>query len=165
MTVDGKHTETVKKATSTTITEGPYSLSVLANTASYFVKGAVDVSYMNKLDVGVVGPVAETFMDTQSTTVKNAVSIDSTAADVTIHGATQIKLFSGKSSITLFSSGDIEISGENVNIAGKVTTKIGTGKQSFSSDTSAASVSGSNVSVGGGDTGKVDVQAGMIKLN
>jgi type VI secretion system secreted protein VgrG len=122
MTVDGTHTETVKKATSTTITEGPFSFSVLANTASYFVKGAVDVSYLDKLDVGVKGPVAETFMDSQATTVKNAISIDSTAADVTVHGATQIKLFSGKSSITLFSSGDIEISGENINIAGKVST-------------------------------------------
>ena len=98
-------------------------------------------------------------------TVKNAISIDSTAADVTIHGATQIKLFSGKSSITLFSSGDIEISGENINIAGKVTSKMGTGSQTFSSDTSAAAVSGSNVSVGGDGTGKVEVKGGVIKLN
>jgi type VI secretion system secreted protein VgrG len=161
----GTHTESIKGDTGITIVSGKYSHTVAANTASHFVKGAVDTTYMDKFDFGVVGPVAETFMDTQSTTVKNAISIDSTAADVTIHGATQIKLFSGKSSITLFSSGDIEIAGENINIAGKVTTKIGTGNQTFSSDTSAAAVSGSNVSVGGDGTGKVEVKGGVIKLN
>jgi type VI secretion system secreted protein VgrG len=161
----GTHTESIKGDTGITIVSGKYSHTVAANTASHFVKGAVDTTYMDKFDFGVQGPVAETFMDTQATTVKNAISIDSTAADVTIHGATQIKLFSGKSSITLFSSGNIEIAGENINIAGKVTTKIGTGSQTFSSDTSAAAVSGSNVSVGGDGTGKVDVKGGVIKLN
>src|SRR5262249_4606432 len=115
----GTHTESVKGDTSITVVSGKYSHTVAANTASHFVKGAVDTTYMDKFDFGVQGPVAETFMDTQTTTVKNAISIDSTAADITIHAATQIKLYSGGSSILLKSDGTIEISGDNINIAGK----------------------------------------------
>jgi type VI secretion system secreted protein VgrG len=163
--VDGTHTETIKKDTKITITEGPLSFSVLANTASYYVKGAVDVTYMDKFDHGVVGPVAETFNDTQTTTVKNNITIQSTAADIEIHAATQIKLFSGSSSILLKSDGTIEISGENITISGKATTKIGTGNQNLNTSTSTTSICGAEISSGTDSTGKHSIVGAVVKIN
>jgi type VI secretion system secreted protein VgrG len=48
ITVDGKHTETIKKATKITITEGPYSHDVAAGTAKYHVKGDLTEAYDGK---------------------------------------------------------------------------------------------------------------------
>jgi type VI secretion system secreted protein VgrG len=165
ITVDGTHTETIKKATTIKITEGPFSFSVVANTASYFVKGAVDISYTDKLDVGVVGPVSETFTDTQTTTVKNAIMVKSTAAGIEINGSTEIKLISGLSSITLKSDGTIDISGENITISGKATAKIGTGNQNLNTSTSVTSICGAEISSGTDSTGKHSIVGAVVKIN
>jgi len=110
-TVNNKFTETIKSDASITITEGKYSHDVKANTANYHVKGAL----------------TENYDTTQDTTVKNNITITSTAGSIYLKAATKITLEVGASKITMDAAGKIAIEGINVvtNGTAMVTTKGG----------------------------------------
>jgi type VI secretion system secreted protein VgrG len=120
-TVNNKFTETIKSDATIKITEGKYSHDVVANTADYHVQGALN----------------EKYDATQTTTVKDAITIVSTGGPIAIssdsqhvhvNAATNIQLHVGASMIWMDSGGNIEISGVNVAIKGSanVTIKGGT---------------------------------------
>lgn len=115
--VDGTHTETIKGDTTITVTQGKLVHDVAAGTADYHVQGAV----------------TEKFDATQSTTVKNAITIVSTAGPIAvssdaqhvyINAATSIQLHVGASMIWMDSGGQINIQGVNVAINGSAAVTI-----------------------------------------
>jgi type VI secretion system secreted protein VgrG len=119
-TVNNDFTETIKKNATISITEGNLSHDVVAGTATYHVKGAVD----------------EKYDATQKTTVQNALDIKSTAGPISmkadaqhieLKAATYIQLECGASKIKLDVAGNISVEGVNVTIKGaaSVTTKGG----------------------------------------
>ena len=120
-TVNNDFTETIKKNAAITITEGTYSHDVMAGTAKYHVQGALD----------------EKYDATQSTTIKDDLTIKATAGAIRISSnsqcielkaATYIQLECGSSKIKLASGGNISVDGVVIGITGKanVTTKGGT---------------------------------------
>jgi type VI secretion system secreted protein VgrG len=84
----GKSTKTIFGDTATTITKGDHSLTVAAGKSDTFVKG----------------PVTETYDDTQTTTVTNAIDISSTASHIHLTSPTEIRLTVGDSTITVLPS-------------------------------------------------------------
>lgn len=119
-TVNNKFTETIKSDAKISITEGTYSHDVVAGTAKYHVQGALD----------------EKYDATQSTTVKDDLTIKATAGAIRISSnsqcielkaATYIQLECGASKIKLDSGGNISVDGIVVAINGKasVTTNGG----------------------------------------
>jgi type VI secretion system secreted protein VgrG len=163
ITVDGKHTETIKKDTTIHITEGNLSHDVVAGTAKYHVKGAVEETYEATQKTTVTAAVEETYNDTQATTVKNKIVVKSTAADIELNGATQIALVSGASSIVLHSDGTIKISGTEITISGTAKTQIGVGNQTVTSDTAQVAVSGA--AIASSATGKHEITGAVVKIN
>jgi type VI secretion system secreted protein VgrG len=120
-TVNNDFTETIKKNATISITEGKLSHDVVAGTAKYHVQGAL----------------TEIYDATQDTTVKNALTIKSTAGAITIsadsqhiyvHAATSIQLHVGASKLWMASDGNISLEGVNITVNGStnVTTKGGT---------------------------------------
>jgi type VI secretion system secreted protein VgrG len=119
ITVDGTYTETIKKDTKIEITEGKLEHKVLAKTADYHVEGAVK----------------ETYNATQDTTVRNNITITSTAGgvklqapgdekavpagEIVILAGEKITLVTGASSLTMEKTGKITIAGVNVVVTGK----------------------------------------------
>jgi type VI secretion system secreted protein VgrG len=101
-TVDGTSTETVKKDTSITITEGNYSHTVTTGTAT----------------IGVKGKVTETFQDVQETRVTKSITIVSGTSNILIEASTDITLHVGASKLAMYSDGRIELSGKAVAIKG-----------------------------------------------
>ena len=163
--VDGTHTEAIKNATQITITDGPFSHNVAANTATYHVKGAVSETFEDTHTIHVVGAVSENFDATQATTVKQKITIYSTGADIEIHAMERIKLFSGASSILLKNDGTIQITGNDVTISGTNTAQIGTGNQNLSTSKSLTSISGAEISSGTDSTGKHSIVGAVVKIN
>ena len=106
--VDGTHTETIKKDTSITVSEGNFQHDVQKGTSFTHVKGAV----------------TEHFDDSQETIVKNGIHIASTAAHLYIQTATSIQLHVGDSTIWMDSGGQIAIRGNNIVIDGKESVSI-----------------------------------------
>ncbi|MDQ2779499.1 MAG: type VI secretion system tip protein VgrG [Pseudomonadota bacterium] len=120
-TVNHSFTETIKSDTRITVSEGTYNHDVAANTATYHVQGAL----------------TETYDATQSTTVKDkltitstagAIAVTSSAQHVDVTAATTIQIQVGASMIKMGADGTIEISGVNIAIHGSanVTVKGGT---------------------------------------
>ena len=116
-TVNNKFTETIKSDAAISITEGKYSHDVVASTAAYHVQGAL----------------TEKYDATQDTTVKNNITITSTAGAIAISSSSQhvyinastiIQLEVGASKIKMDSAGKIEISGVNVAISGTESVSI-----------------------------------------
>ncbi|MBX6315305.1 MAG: hypothetical protein IRY99_20695, partial [Isosphaeraceae bacterium] len=163
ISVDGTHSETIKKATTITITEGPYSFTVRANTATFTVKGDVTEIFQAKQTTHVTGAVSETYDATQTTTVKNKISISSTDSEIEINGKTQIKLISGSSSLTLKSDGTIELSGKNITISGTDTAAMGVGNQSVTCDKQQVATSGAAISSSA--VGKHEISGAVVKIN
>lgn len=106
--VDGTHTETIKKDTRITVSEGNYVHQVSTGTASITVKGKV----------------TETFQDAQDTTVTNGITITSGTAFVHINAATDIILQVGASKLALYKDGRIELQGKAVAITGSDAVNI-----------------------------------------
>jgi type VI secretion system secreted protein VgrG len=102
ITVDGTHTETIKKDTKITITEGSFSHDVAANKATYHVQAALE----------------ENYDATQTTNVGKEIKITSKGSSVHITAATEIKLEVGASKLLMKSDGSIQISGKNIAITG-----------------------------------------------
>ncbi|MGO9600240.1 MAG: type VI secretion system Vgr family protein, partial [Isosphaeraceae bacterium] len=154
-TVQGKHTETITKDTTITIVQGPYSHDVADNTATYHVSGDLTENYDSnqKTTVG----------DTQSTTVKNKITIGSTDADIEINGKTQIKLISGGSSIVLKADGTIQISGKEITVSGTAKVQSGVGNQCVTCDPAQVAVSGA--AIASSATGKHEITGAVVKIN
>ena len=102
ITVDGTHTETIKKDTTIKITEGKLAQDVVAGTATYHVKGAV----------------TETFEDTLTTTVTKDVVITSSTTKIHVTAATEIQLQVGASTLLMKADGSIKFTGTVVGIEG-----------------------------------------------
>ncbi|MCC7335897.1 MAG: type VI secretion system tip protein VgrG [Pirellulaceae bacterium] len=102
ITVNGTHTETIKKLTKITISEGAYEHKVAANTAKYHVEGAL----------------TETYNATQVTTVKNNITIETTAGETLIKAANKITLLTGASKLEMLADGSITLEGVNVIVKG-----------------------------------------------
>jgi len=147
ITIDGTHTETIKKDTTIKITEGKLVHEVATGTADYKVKGAL----------------TEYCDTTQTTTVKNKIMIQSVAADIELNGATQIKLISGLSSIVMDSSGKIQISGTEITISGSAKVQTGVGNQTVTSDPAQVAISGA--AIASSATGKHEITGAVVKIN
>ncbi|QYU66207.1 type VI secretion system tip protein VgrG [Leptolyngbya sp. 15MV] len=106
--VDGTHTETIKKDTTITITEGNVVYKVDTGTSATTVKGKV----------------TETYQDSQDTTVTNGIKITSTSAFIHVKASTEIVLEVGASKIALYSDGRIEVKGKSIAINGSDAVNI-----------------------------------------
>ncbi|HWQ33705.1 MAG TPA: type VI secretion system tip protein TssI/VgrG [Blastocatellia bacterium] len=146
ITVDGTHTETIKKATSITITEGTYSHNVAANTATYHVKGALTENYDN----------------TQKTTVLQDLTIDC-KTKILITATNEIKLHTGASMIVMKSDGTIQIHGVKIEIIGTQEVKSGVGAQTVTLDRQKVTTSGTAISTTA--VGTHELSGALIKLN
>jgi type VI secretion system secreted protein VgrG len=161
-TVNNTFTETIKNDTKITITAGPYSHDVAANTATYHVKGAL----------------AETYDDTQTTTVNKKIAITSATNEIVINGATQITLVTGSSQLVMKADGTISLTGKKITIigndevgvssaktsvAGSSEAKFGTGNQSVTTDPAKVAVSGA--SINSSATGVHEITGAVVKIN
>ena len=154
-TVNNKFTETIKSDATIKITEGKYSHDVVANTADYHVQGALN----------------EKYDATQTTTVKDNITIITTAGAVVISSdsqhvyitaATSIQLQTGASSLWMASDGNIALKGVTVAIEGSsnVTIKGGTVHSEAASE---HQTKGAIVLSDGSATNTV--KGGMVMLN
>jgi type VI secretion system secreted protein VgrG len=147
ITVDGMHTEQIKKDTSITIIEGNLSQTVSAGTGTFKVKGAV----------------SETFDDTQTTTVTKEIVIKSGTAHVHIAGETEVKLSSGAAFILIKKTGEIQIHGDKVEMIGKTESKIGVDTQSVTCTKQKVETSGAGITTSA--VGVHEICGTLIKLN
>ena len=81
----GKSTTTIFGDTTTTITKGDHSFTVAAGKSDTFVKGAV----------------TQTYDDTLTTTVTNAIAVSSTSSHIHLTSPTEIRLAVGDSTVTI----------------------------------------------------------------
>jgi type VI secretion system secreted protein VgrG len=162
ITIDGTHTETIKKDTTIKITEGKLVHEVTSKTADYSVKGAV----------------TEKFDATQETTVKNNITIKSAEGEILIEAAKSITLHTGDSKITMAQNGDITLEGVNIKSIGKTlvhcsaptveaagtqTASMGVGRQSMTCDTAKVLVSGAGITATA--VGVHEISGAMVKIN
>lgn len=162
ITVDGKHTETIKKDTTIKITEGDLNHDVVAGTATYHVAKAVQ----------------ETFEATQKTTVTKKITIESTSDEILIEAATKITLHTGDSKLVMEKDGKITLSGKNIKIvasedikeaapkiahAGTNETKVGVGNQSVTCDKAQVAVAGAAIVAAA--IGKHEITGAIVKIN
>lgn len=166
ITVDGKHTETIKKNTTIHITEGDVEHKVVAGKADYSVA------------------------KTQCTTVKLQIKDESTDADILqmakdkicldsgggksvavlrpngeieISSAEQIKLITGASSITLKKDGTITISGKKITVSGTDEASMGVGNQNVKCDMQQVATAGAAISSSA--MGKHEISGAVVKIN
>jgi type VI secretion system secreted protein VgrG len=144
----GKHTESVKGDTKITIESGKYEHSVATGTADYNVKGAL----------------TEYCDTTQTTTVKDKITIKSNMADIEVNAATKIRLITGASSIEMTSDGIIKISANEIHIEGQEKVWAGTGHQNVSSDKSQLVLSGYSICSGSDQTNH-EIKGSIVKIN
>jgi len=162
--VNGTLTETIRKDTKITISEGDYSHTV--------TKG--------KAEVTVEGTVTETFKSTLDTTVTKAVTLTSAESEITLTAATKITLVTGKSEITLDKDGKItltgvdiilnakkvEVTGENVDILGTAQAVLkggAEGAQSVTTDAAQVAVNGAMINAEA--TGTHVIKGTLVKIN
>ena len=122
--------------------------------------------------------MSETFNDAQETTVKNDVTIKSTAGKIVIDAANEIKLHTGSSTITLKKDGSISIHGKKVEIIGddevkasapKVgisggqEAKFGVGNQQITCDVSKVNTSGA--AINSSAVGMHEIAGALVKIN
>lgn len=145
--VDGKHTEKIVKDTTITITEGPYKLDVQKGTHTHHVKG----------------DVKETYDATQATRVANDILIQSNNAKITIDAKTEIFLHCGQSMMSLKQDGSIVISGQNIQILGGQTVKVGVGNQNMICDVQKVAISGAGINANA--VGMHNISGAVVKIN
>lgn len=169
----GKHTETIKGDTAITIQTGNHSLSVQTGTHTETIKADTKVIVLSgaySLDVQanththhVQGNVTENYDAIQETTVNGDITIKSKTAKITIDAATEIFLHCGGSTLSMLQNGNIKIAGQNIEIAGEVTTKIGVGNQNVICDTSKVATSGA--AINSSATGQHEITGALVKIN
>jgi type VI secretion system secreted protein VgrG len=162
ITVNGKHTEKIKKDTSIKILEGPYEHKVLDNTSTAYVKG----------------DVTEDYDANQTTNVKKTIATTSTEANIVLTAATEIKLVTGASSLTMKKDGTIEligkdiklvasaelkISGPKIGLAGTQEAKMGVGTQSMTCNTMKLEAAGAAITSAA--VGVHEISGAVVKLN
>ena len=162
ITVNGTHTETIKKDTTIKITEGKLDQAVVKGTADYYVKGAV----------------TEIFDSTQTTTVKQKIEISSTEDCIHISAAKEIKLTTGKSELLMKADGTIILSGQDITIIGgktitssapeiaangTKTSKIGVGTQTVTTSTAKVEVAGA--AIASAAVGSHEITGAIVKIN
>ena len=162
ISVTGKHTETIKADTSVTVSDGNYSFTVAKGTGTFKVEKKV----------------TETFNDAQETTVKNDISVKSTAGKISIDAANEIKLHTGSSMITMKKDGSISIHGKKIEIIGddevKVSApkvavsggqeaKFGVGNQQITCDVSKVNTSGA--AINSSAVGMHEIAGALVKIN
>lgn len=160
--VTGTHTETIKKDTSITVSEGNYTFTVAKGTGTYKVEKKV----------------TETFNDAQETTVKGDITIKSTTGKILIDAANEIKLHTGDSTITMKKDGSISIHGKKIEIIGddeikasanKVSVsggqeaKFGVGNQQITCDV--AKVNTSGAAINSSAIGMHEITGALVKIN
>ena len=146
LTVEGTHTETIKKDTKINITEGKYEHDVAGNSAKYHVKNDLEEDYDGK----------------QTTKVANEIAITSEEASIHITAKTEIQLSVGSSKLLMKSDGSIELSGNNIAIKGLETVQVKGGSITSQADTD-NNVKGNNVLSEGAVVNTV--KGGMLLLN
>lgn len=146
LTVEGTHTETIKKDTKIKITEGRYEHDVAGNSAQYHVEKDLEEDYDGK----------------QTTRVANEIAITSEEASIHITAKTEIQLSVGSSKLLMKSDGSIELSGNNIAIKGQETVQIKGGSITSQADTD-NNVKGNNVLSEGVVVNTV--KGGMLLLN
>jgi type VI secretion system secreted protein VgrG len=170
--VDGTHTETIDKDTTIRILTGRLNHDVVANIATFHVKGAV----------------AETYEDTQTTLVTNDVVIVSKAAtilidaakEITLHtgsstldmnangtvvldAAKEIMLHSGSSILDMTSEGTIQLNGVNVSISGTQQVMAGVSTQTVTCDNAKVTTSGADITATA--VGVHEISGALVKIN
>src|SRR5262249_58026271 len=113
-----------------TVTEGPFTLNVLANTHTHYVK------------LGVF----EYYDANQQTIVQQDIVINSAQNMILIQAATEIRLQCGESLLSLKADGTIELSGVNVTVSGDNTVNIGVGNQGTTYNKSKVETHGAGIS-------------------
>lgn len=116
-TVDNTFTETIKKDTKITVTEGTYSHDVAANTATYHVKGALAETYEATQTTTVTGNLSITSKD-------GTVSITASSKNVVIKAETEILIEVGASKLLMKKDGTISLEGKDVTIKGSSSVSI-----------------------------------------
>jgi type VI secretion system secreted protein VgrG len=162
ITIDGKHTETIKKDTTIKVTEGKLVHRVEAGTADYYIKAA----WTEKCDA------------TQETTIKNNITIKSTAGEILVDAANKITLHTGDSKITMSKDGSISITGKKITIVGDETVKasgdkfeasggseakLGTGSQNITTSTSKTAIAGA--AINSSAVGMHEIAGAVVKIN
>jgi type VI secretion system secreted protein VgrG len=147
ISVDGTHTETIKKDTSIAITEGPYTLDVQANTHTHHVSGDVNEKYDSN----------------QTTFVANNIVIQSGNAQITVDAKTEILLLCGQSSLSLKQDGTITMIGMNISISGSQQVMAGVATQTVTCDTSQVTTSGAGITSTA--VGVHNISGAMVKIN
>ena len=133
----------------------------------------------------VTGAVKETFEDTQTTDVKNAIAITSQTAHIYIHGSTSIQLHVGESKLWMASDGTISLEGVNITIKGKkivvigdeeikesapkvdisggTEAKFGVGNQNVACDKAQTAIAGA--AINSSAKGKHEITGAVVKIN
>ncbi len=173
ITVDGTHTETIKKATTITITEGPFKHDVAASSADYHVQAKLTEKYDNDQETTVAGNI--TLRSTGGTIreeaqageffvfAANKVEVKSDGSAVHVLAATEIKLETGASTLLMKADGTIELSGVKITVTGSSNVTAGVGGQTVVLDTSKVAISGAQIASSA--MGKNEMTGAMIKLN
>lgn len=143
----GKHTETIKGDTSITIQTGNHKLDIQTGTHTHHVKGAV----------------TENYDASQTTTVKDDISIKSTTAKIKEQAATEIFLHCGDSTLSMKSDGTIKMSGKNIEITAAQTVKVGVGNQNVVCDTQKVATSGA--AINSSAVGMHEITGALVKIN
>jgi type VI secretion system secreted protein VgrG len=154
-TVNNKFTETIKNDATIKITEGKYSHDVIAGTATYHVQGAM----------------VENYDASQATTVKDNITIKSSAGAIVItsdsmhiyvHAATSIQLHTGASKLWMASDGNISLEGVNVTIKGSSSVTVKGGIVHSEADSEHQTKGAIVISEGSATN---TVKGGMVMLN
>lgn len=166
VTVDGKHTETIKKNTTIHITEGDLEHMVLTGKADYSVaKNQITTVKLQIKDESTDADILQM--------AKDKIHLDSGAGksvaelrpngEIEISSAEQIKLITGESSITLKKDGTITISGKKLTVSGTNEVLIGVGNQNVKCDTQQVATSGA--AINSSAIGKHEISGAVVKLN
>lgn len=174
ITVEGTHTETITKDTTIKISEGKLLHDVVAGTATYHVKGAID----------------ETYDATQTTTVKEKITIQSTTADIDANAKTSIKVHTGETAVVdliadggkigiaandtvqiscgpcviqMKKDGTLKISATKIEIAGAAESKFGVGNQQITADVAKLGLSGAMINSSA--VGIHEIAGAIVKIN
>jgi type VI secretion system secreted protein VgrG len=143
----GTHTETIKGDTTITIVTGNHKLDVQTGTHTHHVKAKVD----------------ENYDDTQKTVVAKDILIQSATAKITLDASTEIYLHCGSSFLSMKQDGSITLQGENVQILGGQTVKVGVGNQNVICDVQKVATSGAAINANA--VGMHTISGAVVKIN
>jgi type VI secretion system secreted protein VgrG len=142
----GTHTESIKKDTKITVTDGNYTFDVAKGTADIHVKGAV----------------TEFFEDVHATYVTNAITIISKTKTIYVQAAEEIELTVGASTLLMKKDGTIKLVGTNIAVDGSAKVRLHSADIASEADVQ-HSTKGAIVLSEGSATNTI--KGGMVMLN